>query len=118
MLGVDQPRWRELLSFEEIDRFIAEIGFPVLIRPSYVLSGAAMNVVSNRSELVHFLELAARVSKEHPVVVSEFIEYAKEIEIDAVASSGEIVAYAISEHVEYAGVHSGDATIVFPPQKI
>jgi carbamoyl-phosphate synthase large subunit len=118
MLGVDQPRWRELLSFEEIDRFIADIGFPVLIRPSYVLSGAAMNVVSNRSELVHFLELAARVSKEHPVVVSEFIEYAKEIEIDAVASSGEIVAYAISEHVEYAGVHSGDATIVFPPQKI
>ncbi|MFO7570306.1 MAG: acyl-CoA dehydrogenase C-terminal domain-containing protein, partial [Smithellaceae bacterium] len=118
MLGVDQPRWRELLSFEEIDRFIADIGFPVLIRPSYVLSGAAMNVVSNRSELVHFLELAASVSKEHPVVVSEFIEYAKEIEIDAVASSGEIVAYAISEHVEYAGVHSGDATIVFPPQKI
>ena len=118
MLGVDQPRWRELLSFEEIDRFIEDIGFPVLIRPSYVLSGAAMNVVSNRSELVHFLELAASVSKEHPVVVSEFIEYAKEIEIDAVASSGEIVAYAISEHVEYAGVHSGDATIVFPPQKI
>ncbi len=117
-LGVDQPRWRELLSFEEIDRFIADIGFPVLIRPSYVLSGAAMNVVSNRSELVHFLELAASVSKEHPVVVSEFIEYAKEIEIDAVATSGEIVAYAISEHVEYAGVHSGDATIVFPPQKI
>ncbi|MDX9904241.1 MAG: carbamoyl-phosphate synthase (glutamine-hydrolyzing) large subunit, partial [Bacteroidales bacterium] len=118
MLGVDQPRWRELRTFDEIDSFIEEIGFPVLIRPSYVLSGAAMNVVSNRSELVHFLELAASVSKEHPVVVSEFIEYAKEIEIDAVASSGEIIAYAISEHVEYAGVHSGDATIVFPPQKI
>jgi len=117
-LGVDQPRWQELTSFEEIDKFIDGIGFPVLIRPSYVLSGAAMNVVSNRSELVHFLELAASVSKEHPVVVSEFIEYAKEIEIDAVATAGEIVAYAISEHVEYAGVHSGDATIVFPPQKI
>ncbi len=117
-LAIDQPRWQELTSFEEIDRFIDGIGFPVLIRPSYVLSGAAMNVVSNRSELVHFLELAASVSKEHPVVVSEFIEYAKEIEIDAVASAGEIVAYAISEHVEYAGVHSGDATIVFPPQKI
>ncbi len=118
VLGVDQPRWRELRSFEEINRFIEDIGFPVLIRPSYVLSGAAMNVVSNSTELVHFLELAASVSKEHPVVVSEFIEYAKEIEIDAVASSGEIVAYAISEHVEYAGVHSGDATIVFPPQKL
>ena len=118
MLEVDQPRWKELRTIDEIDSFIEEIGFPVLIRPSYVLSGAAMNVVSNRSELVHFLELAASVSKEHPVVVSEFIEYAKEIEIDAVASGGEIIAYAISEHVEYAGVHSGDATIVFPPQKI
>jgi carbamoyl-phosphate synthase large subunit len=118
MLSVDQPRWKELKSIDEIDKFIDDIGFPVLIRPSYVLSGAAMNVVSNRTELVHFLELAASVSKEHPVVVSEFIEYAKEIEIDAVASGGEIVAYAISEHVEYAGVHSGDATIVFPPQKI
>jgi len=117
-LGVDQPRWKELTGIEEIDRFIETIGFPALIRPSYVLSGAAMNVVSNRTELVHFLELAASVSKEHPVVVSEFIEYAKEIEVDAVASSGEIVAYAISEHVEYAGVHSGDATIVFPPQKL
>jgi carbamoyl-phosphate synthase large subunit len=117
-LDIDQPRWNELRSLEEINRFIEDIGFPVLIRPSYVLSGAAMNVVSNSSELVHFLELAASVSKEHPVVVSEFIEYAKEIEIDAVASAGEIVAYAISEHVEYAGVHSGDATIVFPPQKI
>lgn len=118
MLDVDQPRWKELRSLEEINKFIDDIGFPVLIRPSYVLSGAAMNVVSNSTELVHFLELAASVSKEHPVVVSEFIEYAKEIEIDAVASGGEIVAYAISEHVEYAGVHSGDATIVFPPQKI
>jgi carbamoyl-phosphate synthase large subunit len=117
-LGVDQPRWQELTSIREIDKFIDSIGFPVLIRPSYVLSGAAMNVVSNRSELVHFLELASSVSKEHPVVVSEFIEYAKEIEIDAVAAAGDIVAYAISEHVEYAGVHSGDATIVFPPQKI
>ena len=118
MLGIDQPRWKELRNLGEIDSFIEEIGFPVLIRPSYVLSGAAMNVVSNRSELVHLLELAASVSKEHPVVVSEFIEYAKEIEIDAVASTGEVVAYAISEHVEFAGVHSGDATIVFPPQKI
>ena len=118
ILGVDQPRWQELTSLGEIDKFIDGIGFPVLIRPSYVLSGAAMNVVSNRSELVHFLELASSVSKEHPVVVSEFIEYAKEIEIDAVAAAGDIVAYAISEHVEYAGVHSGDATIVFPPQKI
>ncbi|MCU0460235.1 MAG: carbamoyl-phosphate synthase (glutamine-hydrolyzing) large subunit, partial [Bacteroidales bacterium] len=118
ILDIDQPRWRELRSLEEINKFIDDIGFPVLIRPSYVLSGAAMNVVSNSTELVHFLELAASVSKEHPVVVSEFIEYAKEIEIDAVASAGEVVAYAISEHVEYAGVHSGDATIVFPPQKI
>ena len=118
MLYVDQPRWRELRGFEEIESFIEEIGFPVLIRPSYVLSGAAMNVVSNHSELEFFLELAASVSKEHPVVVSEFIEYAKEIEIDAVAAAGEIAAYAISEHVEFAGVHSGDATIVFPPQKI
>lgn len=118
MLDIDQPRWKELRSLEEINRFVEDIGFPVLIRPSYVLSGAAMNVVSNSTELVHFLELASSVSKEHPVVVSEFIEYAKEIEIDAVASAGEIVAYAISEHVEYAGVHSGDATIVFPPQKI
>ena len=117
-IGIDQPRWNELTSIEEIYRFVDEVGFPVLIRPSYVLSGAAMNVVSNRDELKHFLELAANVSKQHPVVVSEFIEQAKEIEIDAVASKGEIMAYAISEHVEYAGVHSGDATIVFPPQKI
>jgi carbamoyl-phosphate synthase large subunit len=117
-LGIDQPRWMELTSIDEIFGFADRIGFPVLVRPSYVLSGAAMNVVSNRSELTHFLELASNVSKQHPVVVSEFIENAKEIEIDAVASGGEIVAYAISEHVEFAGVHSGDATIVFPAQKI
>ena len=117
-LDIDQPRWKELSTVEEVDHFTDTIGFPVLVRPSYVLSGAAMNVVSNKGELVHFLELAASVSKEHPVVVSEFIEQAKEIEVDAVASSGEIIAYAISEHVEYAGVHSGDATIVFPPQKL
>ncbi len=118
MLGVDQPAWKELTSTEDINEFVDRIGFPVLIRPSYVLSGAAMNVVSNRHELAHYLELAARVSKQYPVVVSEFIENAKEIEIDAVAEKGEIIAYAISEHVEFAGVHSGDATIVFPAQKI
>ncbi len=117
-LNVDQPRWAKLSTFEEIDKFIDEVGFPVLIRPSYVLSGAAMNVVSNPDQLRHFLTMAANVSKEHPVVVSEFIEQAKEIEIDAVAKNGEIIAYAISEHVEFAGVHSGDATIVFPPQKL
>jgi carbamoyl-phosphate synthase large subunit len=117
-LKVDQPRWKELSSIDDIYEFVDRIGFPVLIRPSYVLSGAAMNVVSNRGELTHFLELAAQVSKQYPVVVSEFIENAKEIEIDAVGRDGEIVAYAISEHVEFAGVHSGDATIVFPPQKI
>ncbi|HYW96410.1 MAG TPA: carbamoyl-phosphate synthase (glutamine-hydrolyzing) large subunit [Bacteroidales bacterium] len=117
-LGIDQPRWRELTSIEEIDEFVETVGFPVLIRPSYVLSGAAMNVVSNRDEMVHFLELAARVSKQYPVVVSEFIEQAKEIEIDAIARDGELFTYAISEHVEFAGVHSGDATMVFPPQKI
>jgi carbamoyl-phosphate synthase large subunit len=117
-LGVDQPDWKELTSVEDIHEFVDRIGFPVLVRPSYVLSGAAMNVVSNRDELTHFLELAASVSKQYPVVVSEFIENAKEIEIDAVAKEGEIVTYAISEHVEFAGVHSGDATIVFPPQKI
>ncbi len=117
-LGIDQPRWSELTSIEDIYKFVDEVGFPVLIRPSYVLSGAAMNVVSNRDQLQHFLTLAANVSKEHPVVVSEFIEQAKEIEIDAVAKNGEVVAYAISEHVEFAGVHSGDATIVFPPQKL
>ncbi len=117
-LEIDQPRWKELTSIEEIYGFVDKIGFPVLVRPSYVLSGAAMNVVSNREELSHFLTLAANVSKQYPVVVSEFIENAKEIEIDAVADRGEIIAYAISEHVEFAGVHSGDATMVFPPQKI
>ena len=117
-LKVDQPRWARLSTIEEIHKFVDEVGYPVLIRPSYVLSGAAMNVVSNPDQLEHFLEMAANVSKEHPVVVTEFIEQAKEIEIDAVASKGEIIAYAISEHVEFAGVHSGDATIVFPPQKL
>jgi len=117
-LGIDQPKWKELTSFKEIDQFVEKTGFPVLIRPSYVLSGAAMNVVSNKDEMEHFLKLAANVSKQYPVVVSEFIEQAKEIEIDAVAKNGELFSYAISEHVEFAGVHSGDATIVFPPQKI
>ncbi len=117
-LEIDQPRWQELTSLEEIYDFAEIVGFPLLIRPSYVLSGAAMNVVSNKTEMEYFLTLAANVSKEHPVVVSEFIQEAKEIEIDAVANKGEIVAYAISEHVEFAGVHSGDATIIFPPQKI
>ena len=117
-LGIDQPRWSELTSIEDIYHFVDTVGFPVLIRPSYVLSGAAMNVVSNKDELLHFLELAAEVSKDHPVVVSEFIEQAKEVEIDAVAQEGEVKAYAISEHVEFAGVHSGDATIVFPAQKL
>ncbi len=117
-LHVDQPRWAKLSTFEEIYRFIDEVGYPLLIRPSYVLSGAAMNVVSNSEQLEFFLNMASDVSKEHPVVVSEFIEEAKEIEIDAVAREGEIIAYAISEHVEFAGVHSGDATIVFPPQKL
>lgn len=117
-LGIDQPRWQELTSLSDIDQFIAEVGFPVLVRPSYVLSGAAMNVCSNQEELYRFLELAADVSKEHPVVVSQFIEHAKEVEIDAVAQRGEIIAYAISEHIEFAGVHSGDATIQFPGQKL
>jgi carbamoyl-phosphate synthase large subunit len=117
-MRIDQPRWKELTTIEDIYLFIDEVGFPVLIRPSYVLSGAAMNVVSNREELKHFLELAANVSKRYPVVVSEFIQNAKEIEVDAVAREGEIMAYAISEHIEFAGVHSGDATMVFPPQKI
>ena len=117
-LGIDQPRWRELTSFADIDDFIREVGFPVLVRPSYVLSGAAMNVCSNEEELHRFLRLAANVSKQHPVVVSEFIQNAKEIEMDAVAQDGEIKAYAISEHIEFAGVHSGDATIQFPPQKL
>ncbi len=118
VLKVDQPRWARLSTINEIHKFVDEVGYPVLIRPSYVLSGAAMNVVSNPDQLDYFLEMAANVSKEHPVVVTEFIEQAKEIEIDAVANKGEITAYAISEHVEFAGVHSGDATIVFPPQKL
>ncbi len=117
-IGVDQPRWRELTSMEDINEFIQEVGFPVLVRPSYVLSGAAMNVCSNQEELERFLQLAANVSKKHPVVVSQFIEHAKEVEMDAVAKDGEIIAYAISEHIEFAGVHSGDATIQFPPQKL
>jgi carbamoyl-phosphate synthase large subunit len=117
-LGIDQPRWKELSSMEEINSFVEEVGYPLLVRPSYVLSGAAMNVVSNSEELVGFLTLAAKVSKQYPVVVSEFIVQAKEIEIDAVAREGELFSYAISEHVEFAGVHSGDATMIFPPQKI
>lgn len=117
-LGIDQPRWRELTNFDDINKFIDEVGFPVLVRPSYVLSGAAMNVCSNTDELHRFLRLAANVSKQHPVVVTEFIQNAKEIEMDAVAQNGEIKVYAISEHIEYAGVHSGDATIQFPPQKL
>lgn len=117
-LKIDQPRWKELTSTNEIKHFITDVGYPVLVRPSYVLSGAAMNVVSNENELEHFLQLAAEVSKKYPVVVSEFIENAKEIEMDAVADKGEVVLYAINEHIEFAGVHSGDATMVFPPQKI
>ena len=116
--GINQPEWSALTSMEDIDAFVDRVGFPVLVRPSYVLSGAAMNVCSNRDELTRFLQLAANVSAEHPVVVSKFIEHAKEIEMDAVARDGEILAYAISEHIEFAGVHSGDATIQFPPQKI
>ena len=117
-IGVDQPEWSALTSMEDINAFIGKVGFPVLVRPSYVLSGAAMNVCSNQEELERFLQLAANVSKKHPVVVSQFIEHAKEVEMDAVAQNGEIVAYAISEHIEFAGVHSGDATIQFPPQKL
>ena len=117
-IGVDQPEWSALTSMEGINAFIEKVGFPVLVRPSYVLSGAAMNVCSNQEELERFLQLAANVSKKHPVVVSQFIEHAKEVEMDAVAQNGEIVAYAISEHIEFAGVHSGDATIQFPPQKL
>lgn len=118
VIGVDQPAWSALTSMEDIHLFIKQVGFPVLVRPSYVLSGAAMNVCSNMDELERFLEMAANVSKEHPVVVSQFIEHAKEVEMDAVAKDGEIIAYAISEHIEFAGVHSGDATIQFPPQKL
>ena len=117
-IGVDQPRWKELSSMDDINTFVEEVGFPVLVRPSYVLSGAAMNVCSNQEELERFLQLAANVSKKHPVVVSQFIEHAKEVEMDAVADHGEIVMYAISEHIEFAGVHSGDATILFPAQKL
>lgn len=117
-LGIDQPRWAELSSMDEIDAFIREAGFPILIRPSYVLSGAAMNVCHTKEQMIEFLNIAAQVSKEYPVVVSEFLQDAKEIEFDAVAQNGEIVEYAISEHIEFAGVHSGDATLVFPAQKI
>ncbi|MDD4486854.1 MAG: carbamoyl-phosphate synthase large subunit, partial [Proteiniphilum sp.] len=117
-LDIDQPRWKELTSFDEIDSFVEEVGFPVLIRPSYVLSGAAMNVCYDREQMHTFLQLAANVSKEFPVVVSSFLQNAKEIEFDAVARNGEVVEYAISEHVEFAGVHSGDATLVFPAQKL
>ncbi len=116
--GIDQPAWSALTSMDDIGKFIQQVGFPVLVRPSYVLSGAAMNVCSNQEELEKFLKLAANVSEDHPVVVSQFIEYAKEVEMDAVARNGEIIAYAISEHIEFAGVHSGDATIQFPPQKL
>ena len=117
-IGVDQPEWSALTSMEDIQEFIGRVGFPVLVRPSYVLSGAAMNVCSNQDELERFLKLAANVSKKHPVVVSRFLQHAKEVEMDAVAKDGEIIAYAISEHIEFAGVHSGDATIQFPPQKL
>jgi carbamoyl-phosphate synthase large subunit len=116
--GIDQPAWSALTSMDDIHKFIDQVGFPVLVRPSYVLSGAAMNVCSNMEELERFLQLAANVSEDHPVVVSQFIEHAKEVEMDAVARNGEIIAYAISEHIEFAGVHSGDATIQFPPQKL
>ena len=116
--GINQPEWSALTSMDDIDKFVDRVGFPVLVRPSYVLSGAAMNICSNKDELTRFLQLAANVSEDHPVVVSKFIEHAKEIEMDAVAQDGEIVAYAISEHIEFAGVHSGDATIQFPPQKL
>ena len=116
--GINQPEWSALTSMDDIDKFVDRVGFPVLVRPSYVLSGAAMNVCSNKDELTRFLQLAANVSEDHPVVVSKFIEHAKEIEMDAVAQDGEILAYAISEHLEFAGVHSGDATIQFPPQKL
>jgi carbamoyl-phosphate synthase large subunit len=117
-LKIDQPRWQELTTYSDVTRFVKDIGFPVLVRPSYVLSGAAMNVCYDETQLKTFLDLATEVSKKHPVVISEFLERCKEIEIDAVAEKGEIVVYAISEHVEYAGVHSGDATTQFPPQKI
>ena len=117
-LGVDQPEWSELTTMDDVDKFISKVGFPVLVRPSYVLSGAAMNVCYDEEQLTHFLSLASAVSQEHPVVISKFMDRCKEIEFDAVADEGEILAYAISEHIEYAGVHSGDATIQFPPQKL
>jgi carbamoyl-phosphate synthase large subunit len=117
-LGIDQPAWKELTDMNEIYEFVDKVGYPVLVRPSYVLSGAAMNVCYNREQLETFLKMAANVSKEYPVVVSQFLQNAKEIEFDAVAKDGEVVEYAISEHIEFAGVHSGDATLVFPPQKI
>ncbi|MCL2728248.1 MAG: carbamoyl-phosphate synthase large subunit, partial [Bacteroidales bacterium] len=118
LLGIDQPRWKELTHYDEIVKFTQEVGFPVLIRPSYVLSGAAMNVCFDQEQMAAFLDVATKVSREHPVVVSEFLQNAKEIEFDAVAKNGDIIEYAISEHVEFAGVHSGDATLVFPAQKI
>jgi carbamoyl-phosphate synthase large subunit len=117
-LGIDQPRWKELTTQDDIDSFVETVGFPVLIRPSYVLSGAAMNVCYDYEQMHRFLGQAAKVSKEYPVVISQFLQNAKEIEFDAVARNGEIVEYAISEHIEFAGVHSGDATLVFPAQKI
>jgi carbamoyl-phosphate synthase large subunit len=117
-IGVDQPEWSALTSMEDVNKFIEKVGFPVLVRPSYVLSGAAMNVCSNQDELERFLKLAANVSKKHPVVISKFMLNTKEVEMDAVARNGEIIAYAISEHIEFAGVHSGDATIQFPAQKL
>lgn len=117
-LGIDQPAWKELTTLDDVEAFVREVGYPVLVRPSYVLSGAAMNVCSNDEELERFLKLAANVSQKHPVVISSFIENAKEIELDAVADNGELIAYAISEHIEFAGVHSGDATIQFPAQKL
>ena len=117
-LGIDQPRWRALTSFDDIKEFVSEVGYPVLVRPSYVLSGAAMNVCYDDEELHRFLDMATEVSKDYPVVVSQFMQDTKEIEFDAVADKGEIIEYAISEHVEYAGVHSGDATMIFPAQHI
>ena len=117
-LGIDQPAWQELTSLEDVKGFVEKVGYPVLVRPSYVLSCAEMNVCYDDEELENFLKMAAEVSKEYPVVVSQFLENTKEIEFDAVAQNGEVVEYAISEHVEFAGVHSGDATLVFPAQKI
>ena len=117
-LGIDQPAWQELTSLDDVKTFVAKVGYPVLVRPSYVLSGAAMNVCYDEEELTRFLQMASEVSKEYPVVVSQFMQETKEIEFDAVAQNGEVVEYAISEHIEYAGVHSGDATLVFPAQQI